>query len=135
MAQEENQGGYTFSLTLLLPFALQSPAGASQWPNSPQTGRSGSPGLLSTQASCQGSGGWGKVWSGAGGANRRSSKTNFLERTLELIEVYSSENSLCYLSGTVITSPKEQDHIRPQSSGTIFFFSTHRKIDLTWLLL
>lgn len=44
--------------------------------------------MQSGQVSFQGPGGWGKVWSRAGGENRRSRTVTFLESTLELIEVY-----------------------------------------------
>ena len=53
-----------------------------------QAGRPESPGMHSLQACFQGSETWWHVCSGAEVANRRPSTGNFLERTLERIEVY-----------------------------------------------
>lgn len=88
--------------------------------------------MQSMQSSFQGPGGWAKVWSRDGGANRRSSTVNFLERTLELIEVYQKIAYVIYQE-QVITSPKEQlitsDHkVRLQFSDNFLSQCVQQKL-------
>lgn len=120
--------------TLFLPFALQSPAGASHWPNPSQAGKPESPGVYSIQASFQ---------AHVCGERHRVELQGQTEDPVHeifwaghLSSLKSIRNSLCDLSEMVITSPEEQlTYIRLQSSASFrknFSFSVCvAKIGLT----